>query len=161
MDQTKSLGIETFLAGGRQVCPAAVTRSTAISVNGGVDLNPAGLAPPRKSPDSPLIARIRNARLSETKSSADGGTGLIRSKLRRSTSPPVKAEKPSVSRKNGPATAKNKPVGKPLAFEPASRALAKEVVVTTNAYPAEIIVTANQSAVGTIVLKKGRPIGGN
>lgn len=164
----KGMGIETLIPGGMFRYFSENQRYTVTSISGGIDMNPEGLAPPRRLPDSPLLRKVRDARPVAPENSTPG-EGMIRSTVRGRAAP---ARGAGVRRKKEPTesgSTKPRPAiaspgihvnGGEEAF-PASllRAGGKPNVVTDPSYPSEILLTADPSKGGTIVLKKGKPIG--
>jgi hypothetical protein len=155
-----------------------VSVRTIVSVGGGINLRPKDFAKPLQAADSPLIQRIRSSR--EILRSSPGGVGGTTTgapkpypkpwKLVSEQSTDEVTKKRWSNSSQGSMSVEANPksgyfhyqvVTKGNFSETIVKPGRKEVVVATSAYPTEIVATGNFSQGGTIVLRRGKNIGGS
>ena len=159
---------------------------TLVSVGGGINLRPKDFAKPLQTPESPLILRIRSTR-GVLRSSPAAIGGMTRSGPNRPSDttgagrvarPWTPASEPStgeLTRKRWTNSSQEsmsveanpksgythyRVVTKGYFSETTVKPGRKEVIVASSAYPTEIVATGDFSKGATIVLRKGKRIGG-
>ena len=162
----------------RSIGDKGVSVRTMVSVGGGINLRPKDFAKPLQAADSPLIQRIRSSR--EILRSSTGGVGGMTTGAPKPYPKPWKlvseqstdevtkkrwsnSSQGSMSVEANPKSgySRYQVVTKGNYIETTVKPGRKEVVVATSAYPAEIVATGNFSQGGTIILRRGKKIGGS
>jgi hypothetical protein len=162
----------------RLIGDKGVSVRTMVSVGGGINLRPKDFAKTLKAPDSPMIQRIRNSR--EILRSSPGGiggmaTGAVKPHPRpwtlvseQSIGELTKKRWSNSSQGSMSIEANTKSgyshyrvVTKGNYTETTVKPGRKEVVVATSTYPTEILATGDFSHGGTIILSRGKKIGGS
>lgn len=160
-------------------------RRTLVSVGGGINLRPKDFAKPINMPDSPLLQRIRSAR-EVLRSSPGTVAGMTRSVAKRTgetvAERPPRPWRAAPDRSTGELTKRQwsnggqgsmsveaNPKSGYTHYRVATQGYfsemtvkpgRNEVVMASSAYPTEIVATGDFSQGGTIVLRRGKKIGG-
>ena len=155
---------------------------TIVSVGGGISLRPADFAKPVDMPGSPILQRIRNARIALERNPSDRSVGLTRSALQHSGSVSTgkRRSQPWISNlqptqdnvlikrwsigSQGVASFESDPKSGYARYYIATKGYfsdttvkvgGREMVIAVSTYPAEIVASGNPLEGGRIVLKRG------